>query len=55
MKGGRPVGSKDKNPQIRKGAKKKDAPSEDVNIVFDIIAFFLVPEELIRYLKFMKI
>ncbi|KAK2436707.1 putative mitochondrial protein [Trifolium repens] len=30
LKRGRPVGSKDKNPRIRKGAKNKDDPSEDI-------------------------
>jgi hypothetical protein len=30
LKRGRPVGSKDKNPRMRKGAKKKDGPSDDM-------------------------
>ena len=51
---GRPFGSKDKNPQIRKWANMKYDPSEDMKRVFDIIDF-LVPEELIKYLKVMKI
>lgn len=53
----RQIGSKDKNPQIWKGVKKKDDPSEDMKIlkrIFDIINFSVL-EELIRYLKFMKI
>ena len=48
---------KDKNPQIRKGANLRYDPSEDMKIlkrVFDIIDFS-VSEELIKYLKVMKI
>ena len=30
MKRGRPIGSKDKNPRTRKGAKSKDGPREDI-------------------------
>ncbi|XP_058733845.1 uncharacterized protein LOC131605515 [Vicia villosa] len=30
LKRGRPIGSKDKNPRTRKGAKNKDGPSEDI-------------------------
>ena len=45
---------KDKNPQIRKGANMKYDPSEDMKRVFDIIDF-LVPEELIKYLKVIKL
>ena len=30
MKRGRPVGSQYKNPQTRKGVKRKDNPNEDV-------------------------
>jgi hypothetical protein len=39
---------------MRKGAKKKDNSSEDMKRVIDIIDFS-VPEDLIRYLKFIKI
>ena len=57
MKRGRPIGSKYKNPQIRKGAKMKNNPNEDVETLKELsnIIDFKVPEELIRYLKFMKI
>jgi hypothetical protein len=47
LKRGRPVGSKDKNPRMRKGAKKKDGPSEDMETLkesSDIIDIS-VPEE----------
>ena len=47
LKRGRPVGSKDKNPQTRKEAKRRDGPSEDVetlNESSDIIEIS-VPEE----------
>ena len=47
LKRGRPVGSKDNNPRTRKGAKKKDGPSEDVETLKespDIIEIS-VPEE----------
>jgi hypothetical protein len=47
LKRGRLVGSKDKNPRMRKGAKKKDGPSEDMEILkesSDIIDIS-VPEE----------
>ena len=57
MKRGRPIGSKYKHPRTRKGAKMKDNPNEDVEALkelSDMIDFY-VPEELIRYLKFMKI
>jgi hypothetical protein len=54
MKRGRQVDSKDKNPQIKKEVKNKYDPSEDMKKVFDIIDFS-VPEELNRYLKFMRI
>ena len=30
MKRGRPIGSKDKNPRIRKGVKSKDGPRDDI-------------------------
>jgi hypothetical protein len=54
MKRGRQVDSKDKNPHIKKEVKNKYDPSEDMKRVFDIIDF-PVPEELNRYLKFMRI
>ena len=57
LKCGRSIGSKDKNPQIRKEANLKYDPSEDMKILkrtFDIIDLS-VPEELIKYLKVMKI
>ncbi len=47
MECGRPIGSKDKNPQTRKGAKKKDDPSEEMKTPkesLDIIDIS-VPEE----------
>jgi len=47
LKRGRLVDSKDKNPRMRKGAKKKDGPSEDVETLKespDIIEIS-VPEE----------
>jgi hypothetical protein len=47
MKRGRPIGSKDENPRIRKGAKSKDDPNEGMEIQkdsYDIIDIS-VPEE----------
>jgi hypothetical protein len=54
LKCGMIVDSKDKNSRMRKWVKKKDDPSEDMKKVIDTIDFSF-PEELIRYLKFMKI
>jgi hypothetical protein len=42
MKRGRPISSKYKNPQIRKGTKRKDNPHENVETLkelYDIIDF----------------
>ena len=36
MKRGRPIGSKHKNPQTRKGAKRKDNPNEDVETLEEL-------------------
>ncbi|KAK2375011.1 hypothetical protein QL285_075932 [Trifolium repens] len=47
LKRGRPVGSKDKNPRIKKGAKNKDDPSEDIETLKECtnIIDVSVPEE----------